>query len=74
MGTALKQVRTWLNEEQYKAYVKRAKKMHETEYSMTKKIVLDFLERNREKEKVLFITYFFVIYSMVATAIIFLIF
>ena len=56
--TLLKQVRTWLNEEQYKTYIKRADKMGVTEYAMTKQLVVDFLERRRERDKTFLGLYF----------------
>ena len=67
--TLLKQIRTWLNEEQYKAYIKNAKKMHMTEYAITKKLAIDFLEKRRAHNKTVLILYFFIIYSLATTGI-----
>jgi len=73
-GYVLKHIDTWLNEEQYKAYKKNAKKMKLTEYAVTKKLVVDFLEKRRERTKKFLILYFFMIYSLIATVIILLLF
>lgn len=72
MGTALKQIRTWLNEKQYQDYVKHAKKIGMTEYGITKKLAIDFIEKRRTRDKKFLILYFFIIYSSITTAILLL--
>lgn len=63
----MKMVRTSVNEEQYKIYKKLARKMGLSEYGVTKKLVVDFIERKQREEKKLLIMYFFIVYSLIVT-------
>ena len=68
----MKRVRTWLNEKQYKTYVKRATKSGVTTYGLTKQLILQYMSRKQEEEKRLNIMFGFIIYSLAATAFILL--
>jgi len=64
----LKKVHIWLNEEQYKFYVKATQKLGLSEYGLTKKLVVDFIEGRQREQKKFLILYFFIVYSLAATA------
>ena len=64
----MKKVHIWLNEEQYKFYVKATQKLGLSEYGLTKKLVVDFIEGRQREQKKFLILYFFIVYSLAATA------
>lgn len=47
----MKQVKTWLNEEEFKLFVSRASKLDMTSYALTKELVMGFLGQNTFDEK-----------------------
>jgi len=68
----MKHIATWLNEKEYKAFMKFVKKKGVTPYALTKDLIVKFLEEKREEEISISILYWFILYSLVATALILL--
>jgi len=69
----MKHVATWLNEKEYKAFMRFAKKKGLTTYALTKDLIIQFLEQKREEEIGISILYWFILYCLVATAFVLLI-
>lgn len=64
----MKKVHIWLNEEEYKKFNKRAGKEKLSDYGLAKKIVLNYVNNKHETDRAFLILYFFIVYSLAATA------
>lgn len=71
-GVSLKHVDTWLNEKQFKTFIKTAKREGVTPYTLTKNIILKFLEDKHEEAIAKTIVFYFFLYSMFVATLIYL--
>jgi len=60
-------VKTALNEEEYKQFIKRVQQQGETPYSALKKMVKDFLNNSNGAQKIMQILFWTISYAMLAT-------
>lgn len=66
----MKQLNVWLNEEEYKRFVKHVQKRHLTPYGYTKQLILSSMENPKEYERKMSIIYGFVLYSLTVATIV----
>jgi len=63
----MKHIDTWLNEEEYKQFIKRVRELEKTPYSVVKKLVKDFLNNSNGNQKIMQILFWTISYAMLAT-------
>jgi len=61
----LKPIYTWLNENDFKSFKKRAEKRGETPYKYAQHLIVKGLEEQRQHEVTLTVAYWFLIYSII---------
>lgn len=66
----MKQLNVWLNEEEFKRFLKHVQKRHLTPYGYTKQLILNSMENPKEYERKMSVIYFYVLYSLVVATLI----
>jgi len=65
----LKEITTWLNEEEYKRFLKHIRKRGTSPYAFTKQLILGSIESPKEYQRKMSVFYFFLLYSLSAATV-----
>jgi len=65
----MKIINTWLNENEYETFTKKAEKRGVTPYSLTKTLIQKYLEEEEQKSLGLSVVYWFLCYALIVATI-----